>query len=211
MISDSHRLFCEGLKCLLEKNDDINVSCVAHSFNESLDGFRYSIVDIVILDLENDNDDGINLLSFIKKKNIPVKVIILTDCDDISLYIKADEYNVNGYLLKNILCEELIKAINDVNLGKRYIQSSILPSINNYLINKDLDRDKLNSLTNRELEILKMISIGGKNIDIANKMNISERTVKNHLSHIFDKIGVSDRTQAAVFAIKNNIVSIVNK
>lgn len=211
MIVDGHSLFYEGLKCLLEKDNLINVSCNATSYNESLECLRSSIVDLILLDIDIDNRDGIRLLSFIRKKNIPVKVIILTGCDDIDYVIKADELRVDGYLLKSISFKELLVAIEEVNSGNRYIQPSLIPVINNYLIKKDFDKDKIDSLTSREIEILKMIAIGGKNIDIANKMNITERTVKNHLSHIFDKIDVKDRTQAAVFAIKNNLIDITNK
>ena len=111
----------------------------------------------------------------------------------------------NGYLLKTITTDELFTAIHDVYGGIDYIQPDLLPYLNNYLINKDIDREKINLLTARELELLKMIASGKKNLEIATTLNISERTVKNHLSHVFDKLKVADRTQAAVFAIRNNL------
>lgn len=208
MVVDNHRLFYEGIKLLLEKENLIHVSCYATSFNESLECLRSSIVDLVLLDINVDNRDGLRLLSFIRKKSIPVKIIVLTGNDDIEFVIKADELDVDGYLLKSISSAVLLDAINDVMNGNRYIQPALIPAINNYLVNNDSDGDKLISLTSREYEILKMIAFGKKNIEIANEMNISERTVKNHLSHIFDKIDVNDRTQAAVFAIKNGVINI---
>ena len=115
---------------------------------------------------------------------------------------------IDGFILKSTNSNEFFNAIDGILSGKKYIQSELIPIINNYLIKKDMDSEKINLLTTRELQILKMISHGGKNIEIANKMNISERTVKNHLSHIFEKIEVKDRTQAAVFAIRNNIIEL---
>ena len=92
--------------------------------------------------------------------------------------------------------------------GENYIQPKLIPSLNNYLVHKDVEVDKIKSLTRREMDVLKLMAVGGFNKDIAAKLNISERTVKNHISNIFKKIEVTDRTQAAVFAIKNNLVSI---
>ena len=84
----------------------------------------------------------------------------------------------------------------------------MIPTLNNQLVNRDTDKDKISSLTNRELEVLIQVANGMFNKEIATNLNISERTVKNHISNIFKKIDVSDRTQAAVFAIKNNIIKL---
>lgn len=92
--------------------------------------------------------------------------------------------------------------------GESYIQSSLIPALNSRLIARDVDKEKIDSLTKRELEVLVQVANGMFNKEIANTLNISERTVKNHLSNIFRKIEVSDRTQAAVFAIKNDIIKL---
>ena len=92
--------------------------------------------------------------------------------------------------------------------GESYIQPKLIPALNKRLVTRDIDKDKINSLTDRELEVLIQVANGMFNKEIATTLNISERTVKNHVSNIFKKIGVSDRTQAAVFAIKNDIVKI---
>ena len=92
--------------------------------------------------------------------------------------------------------------------GENYIQASLIPALNNRLANRDIDKDKIDSLTGRELEVLIQVANGMFNKEIATNLNISERTVKNHISNIFKKIDVSDRTQAAVFAIKNNIIKL---
>ena len=99
--------------------------------------------------------------------------------------------------------------MNDIILsGESYIQASLIPSLNNNLANRDIDKDKIDSLTTREMEVLIQVANGMSNKEIATNLNISERTVKNHISNIFKKTDVSDRTQAAVFAIKNNIITL---
>ena len=115
---------------------------------------------------------------------------------------------IYGYILKDSESSELKKAIQAVLEGENYIQPSLIPALNNQLVNRDIEKDKINLLTNRELEVLIQVANGMFNKEIATNLNISERTVKNHISNIFKKIDVSDRTQAAVFAIKNNIIKL---
>ena len=92
--------------------------------------------------------------------------------------------------------------------GETYIQPSLVPALNSRLVSRDIDKEKINSLTKRELEVLIEVANGLFNKEIATSLNISERTVKNHISNIFKKIDVSDRTQAAVFAIKNDLIKL---
>jgi DNA-binding NarL/FixJ family response regulator len=92
--------------------------------------------------------------------------------------------------------------------GESYIQPSLIPALNSKMIEKNRDADKIDGLTKRELEVLKLLAIGMYNKEVAENLEISERTVKNHVSNIFKKLEVTDRTQAAVFAIRNNLISI---
>ena len=103
---------------------------------------------------------------------------------------------------------EVLQDINCIMQGETYIQPSLVPALNNRLVSRDIDKEKINSLTKRELEVLIEVANGMFNKEIATSLNISERTVKNHISNIFKKIDVSDRTQAAVFAIKNNLIKL---
>ena len=96
----------------------------------------------------------------------------------------------------------------DIMNNDSYIHPRLIPALNSRLINRDMDKEKLKSLTRREVEILAQVASGMFNKEIANNLGISERTVKNHISNIFKKIDVSDRTQAAVFAIRNNIINL---
>ncbi|MCR4748520.1 MAG: response regulator transcription factor [Lachnospiraceae bacterium] len=206
MLLDDHKIFRESLKLLLETNKNFKVVFDASDEAGFIKGLRYNDVDIILLDITMPGRDGFYYLDFIRKKNVNVKVIMLTMHIEVEYLVKATEMNVDGYLLKSAGSEELFRAIYDVYNGEDYIQPDLIPYLNNYLINIDSDKEKIKLLTARELELLAMIASGRKNIEIATSMNISERTVKNHLSHIFDKLEVSDRTQAAVFALKNNIL-----
>ena len=136
------------------------------------------------------------------------KVIVLTIHNEIEYLIKALEIGCDGFILKDSDFDTLKKAIFSVYSGETYIEPSLMPLLNSSLAERDVLKEKVSDLTRREMEVLKMIASGAFNKEIALTLNISERTVKNHVSNIFKKIGVSDRTQAAVFAIKNNIISI---
>ena len=163
---------------------------------------------ILLLDINMPKKNGIEVLEEIKKRNLDVKVLILTVHNEIEYLMKAIEIGVDGYILKDSESSELKKAINLIIGGESYIQPKLIPALNKRLVTRDIDKDKINSLTDRELEVLIQVANGMFNKEIATTLNISERTVKNHVSNIFKKIGVSDRTQAAVFAIKNDIVKI---
>ena len=152
--------------------------------------------------------NGIEVLKEIRKKDTGLKVLMLTVHNEVEYLIKAIEIGVDGYILKDSESAELKKAIFAVAEGEKYIQPSLIPALNAKLINKDEDKDKIEQLTKRELEVLAKVAKGMFNREIAISLNISERTVKNHISNIFKKIQVSDRTQAAVFAIRNDIIKI---
>ena len=164
--------------------------------------------DMILLDINMPEMNGLDVLQHIRKNKIKVKVIILTVHNEIEYLLKANDLNVDGYILKDSESEILKNAIYSVNNGENYIQPELIPLLNSTMIHKDIDKEKIDSLTKREVEVLKSISAGLLNKEIAINLGISERTVKNHISNIFKKIDVADRTQAAVFAIKNNIVKL---
>ena len=134
--------------------------------------------------------------------------MVLTVHNEVEYLLKAVDIGVDGYIMKDAEFAELKNAINCIMQGETYIQPSLVPALNNRLVSRDIDKEKINSLTKRELEVLIEVANGMFNKEIATSLNISERTVKNHISNIFKKIDVSDRTQAAVFAIKNNLIKL---
>ena len=187
MLADDHVLMREGIRQLLEFDGSISV--VAEDINMPV-------------------MNGIEVLQEIKKKNISVKVLVLTVHNEVEYLLKAVDIGVDGYIMKDAESAELKNAIYSIMNGDTYIQPSLVPALNSRLVSRDVDKEKINSLTKRELEVLIEVANGMFNKEIATSLNISERTVKNHISNIFKKIDVSDRTQAAVFAIKNNLIKL---
>ncbi len=208
MIADDHNLIREGLKQLLEFDGSMEIISEASNGVECLDKLQDTIPDVLLLDINMPEKNGLEVLEEIKKIKYEVKVLILTVHNELEYLLKAVDIGVDGYILKDSESAELKKAINAILAGENYIQASLIPALNNRLANRDIDKDKIDSLTGRELEVLIQVASGMFNKEIATSLNISERTVKNHISNIFKKIDVSDRTQAAVFAIKNNIIKI---
>ena len=208
MLVDDHALIREGIKKLLEFDDSIEVIEQASDGYECLEKLKTNRPDILLLDINMPKMNGIEVLEALKAKKDPVKVLILTVHSEVEYLVKAVDIGANGYILKDSGSAELKKAIIDIINNDSYIQPSLIPALNSRLINRDLDKERLKSLTKREVEILAQVASGMFNKEIANNLGISERTVKNHISNIFKKIDVSDRTQAAVFAIRNNIINL---
>ena len=208
MLADDHVLMREGIKQLLEFDGSIEVICEANDGEECLQKLKLNQPHVLLLDINMPKMNGIEVLEEIKRQSINVKILILTVHSEVEYLIKAVDTDVDGYLLKDAESSELKRAINMVMDDKRYIQPKLVPVLNNRLVARDVDKDRVASLTNRELEVLAQVANGMFNKEIAISLNISERTVKNHISNIFKKIDVSDRTQAAVFAIKNDIIKL---
>lgn len=208
MIVDDHVMIKEGIKHLLELNENIHVIAMASDGNECISILKDKIPDIVLLDINMPNCNGFDTLAKIKKINKKCKTIMLTVHNEIEYLMKAIDMEADGYILKKSAFHELLDAIYEVINNKIYIQPDMIPLLNSKMIKKNDDKLKIELLTNRELEVLVLLSEGMFNKNIADRLSISERTVKNHISNIFKKIEVADRTQAAVFAIRNNLIHI---
>lgn len=206
IIADDHMMIREGLKQLLELDGTMKVIAEANDGEECLNLLNKKIhPDILLLDINMPKKNGIEVLEYIKQNKIPVKVLILTVHNEVEYLLKAVDIGIDGYLLKDFSYDELKEAIDVIISGNTYIQPSLLPALNESMEDYALDKEKIEWLTKRELDVLRLISKGCSNKKISDELTISERTVKNHISHIFRKIDVEDRTQAAVFAIRNKI------
>ena len=210
MFTDDHEMIREGIKALIEFDSKIHVVLQANSAKDCISKLekKDKQIDVLLLDINMPDKSGLELIPEIKKINKKIKILLLTVHKEIEYLIEALDKGVNGYILKDSPSSELIKAINIIYNNEEYIQPELIPFLNSALINIDEDKIKVKSLTKRELEVLIFVAKGNFNKDIAISLNISERTVKNHISNIFRKIDVEDRTQAAVFAIKNNLIKI---
>ena len=208
MITDDHSMIREGLKNLLELDGDIKVICEAENGEDCLEKLKTVTPDVLLLDINMPKMNGLEVLKKLKDNKSKVKVLVLTVHNETEYLMKAVEIGINGYVLKDSESAELKKAIFTVAEGESYIQPSLIPALNAKMIETNKDAEKIKSLTKRELDVLKLLAVGMYNKEVGKRLEISERTVKNHVSNIFKKLGVTDRTQAAVFAIRNNLVQI---
>ncbi|MBQ7863071.1 MAG: response regulator transcription factor [Lachnospiraceae bacterium] len=208
IIADDHSMIREGLKQLLELDGDIQVIGEAGNGEECLELLKNIKPDIILLDINMPIMNGLKLLEVLRNSKYKnQKVLILTIHNEVEYLLKAVDIGVEGYVLKDADSSILKKAIYKVCSGENYIDSSMVPLMNERIA-QEKEKAEEDKLTRREIEVLKLLAEGLFNKEIAYKLSISEKTVKNHVSNIFKKIGVFDRTQAAVYAIKNNIVEI---
>ena len=205
VIADDHVMFREGLKQILELDEKINVVAEASDGAECIEVLQNarqeSEPDVLLLDIAMPGMNGFQVVDVLKKSGNVIPILILTTSNEMDYLIHAIDLGVDGYLLKECGTAELKKAIFTIVDGKSYIQPNLVP-----LLQQTMKKKKLDSLTDREGELLKLLSDGMSNKDIAERLSLSERTVKNHLSSIFKKLEVVDRTQAAVFAIRNHFI-----
>ena len=205
VIADDHVMFREGLKQILELDEKINVVAEASDGAECIEVLQNarqeSEPDVLLLDIAMPGMNGFQVVDVLKKSGNVIPILILTASNEMDYLIHAIDLGVDGYLLKECGTAELKKAIFTIADGKSYIQPNLVP-----FLQQTMKKKKLDSLTDREGELLKLLSDGMSNKDIAERLSLSERTVKNHLSSIFKKLEVVDRTQAAVFAIRNHFI-----
>ncbi|HKL78832.1 MAG TPA: response regulator transcription factor [Mobilitalea sp.] len=209
IIADDHSMVREGIKQLLELDGDIIVNGEAGDGRQCIDLLSRVQTDVLLLDINMPNMNGLQVLQYLREQKKPIKVLILTIHNEVEYLVRAVEIGVDGYVLKDSDSVVLKKAIFNIYNGETFIQPELTPILKERLREKStLSSSYDDSLTRREIEVLKLLAEGLFNKEIAYMLNISEKTVKNHVSNIFKKISVSDRTQAAVYAIKNNFVDL---
>ncbi len=208
MIADDHSMVREGIKQLLELDGDILVTSEASNGKQCIELLDENRTDVLLLDINMPLMNGLQVLQYIRENRLKVKVLILTIHNEVEYLMRAVELGVDGYVLKDSDSSVLKKAIFCVNRGEAYIQPELTPILKMKLEEKNNQMNEDGALTKREIEVLKLLAEGLFNKEIAYMLAISEKTVKNHVSNIFKKINVSDRTQAAVYAIRNNLVEL---
>lgn len=210
-IADDHAMVREGLKQILELEDDIEVVAQASNGEEALDIARKKQPDVILMDINMPGMNGLEAIKEIKDEKVPSKIIVLTIHEDREYLFKTLHMGAEGYVLKDADPNVLIEAIRSVNSGEAYIQGNmtkeLVKEFKRVTVNENKEKSENNNLTSREKEVLELIAEGLINREIAKRLYISEKTVKNHVSNIFKKLNVSDRTQAAIYAYKNNITS----
>ncbi len=208
LIADDHSMVREGLKQLIELEEDIEVVAQAGNGIEAIEKIEAYKPDIVLLDINMPVMNGLEVIQRLKDTGINTSILMLTIHNEVEYLYKAEEIGIQGYVLKDSEADVLIKAIHQIYNGDVYIQPSMAAKLHRRMNGKPEYNEATELLTKREVEVLKLITEGMLNKEIADRLGISEKTVKNHISNIFKKIDVSDRTQAAVFAIKNKVVDV---
>lgn len=205
IIADDHVILRDGIKQLLEYDGNMEVIAEVCDGVDCIDKVKTLNPDLLLLDINMPKKNGMEVLKEIRSQGLKTKILMLTVHDEVEYLMKALDVGVDGYILKEAGFAELKEAIATLLRGEKYIQPEMVPLVNNRLVSYNTDKDKLNSLSKRELEILRCLSKGFSNKDISTSLDIREQTVKNHIASIFKKIDVNDRTQAAVFALKNDL------
>ncbi|HHW48013.1 MAG TPA: response regulator transcription factor [Clostridiaceae bacterium] len=210
MIADDHPLVRQGIKQILELEEDIVVIGQASNGNEAVKIARECKPDVILMDINMPVANGIQAIKELRQGQNQFKIIVLTIHEDREYLFKTLQLGAEGYVLKDAEPYVLIDAIRNVYQGQTYIQANmtkeLVKEFNRVTLNEKANNDH-NKLTAREIEVLELIAKGMINKEIAKQLYISEKTVKNHVSSIFKKLNVSDRTQAAIYAFKNNIKS----
>ncbi|WP_027309526.1 response regulator transcription factor [Caloramator sp. ALD01] len=205
LIADDHTLIREGLEKIIGLEDNMKIEFKCRDGREALEYIFKNKIDVALLDINMPNLTGIDVLKNIKSKNIDIKTIILTVESDKNILFEAIEVGADGYILKDSASDEIVEAINTVYGGEKYIDKSLVSLIFNRIKSKEERTCIFDKLSKREVEVLLYISRGFSNKEIAEKLFLSEKTVKNYATNLFLKIGVNDRVQAALLAVQNNI------
>ena len=203
LIVDDQAIICDGIGKLLEGEREIEVAGKAYSGEEAIEKADRLKPDVVLMDIRMPGIDGVEATKAIKASNPSIQIIAISVYEEDDLIMRMFQAGAVGYILKDISLENLIRAIRNVYKGNTMINSKISRRLLKMLVT---DHNITEDLTDRETEILREISSGKSNKEIGERFFISESTVKTHISHIFQKIGVKSRAEAVSYGIKKGLI-----
>jgi DNA-binding NarL/FixJ family response regulator len=204
LIADDHHVVRRGLAFFLKTQKDIEIIGEAGNGREAVELARTLNPDLILMDLVMPEMDGIQATKMIKTEIPEIKIMMLTSFSDQDHVIPALEAGASGYQLKDIEPDELIQCIKKIMNGENQLHPKATSHLLANLSNKEINL--IEQLTKRELDVLKEIARGKSNKEIASSLFITEKTVKTHVSNLLGKLELADRTQAALFAVKNQLV-----
>ena len=208
VIIDDHPLIRKGLKSAFSLEESIEVVGEATNSKDGLALLKKCPTDLAIVDLRLGEESGLNLIETALEQQVNCKFVILTSSTSEADFVKAKEIGVEGYLLKEALPEELLHGSQLIYKGRKYYDPSVFDFIMNAESSPEND-SHIELLTPKEKEILIELGKGRSNKDISKAMYISEFTVKKHISQIFSKLDLADRTEAALYANAKGLVKYV--
>lgn len=211
LVADDHPLFREGLRSFIDLQDDMEIIGEAGNGIEAVEKAFVLTPDVVIMDIKMPELDGISAAKQIRAKHPGIGIVVLTTFEqeyEITECIKA---GINSYLLKDAPPQDLLKAIRGISRGESLIDPKIAFKIvvgfSGYLSRGSIE-EVYQDFTRRELQVLKMVAAGLSDAEIARKLFISQTTVRTHLSNIYQKLGVSNRTKAALHALRYGLIEL---
>lgn len=211
LLADDQDILVEGLKLILGMEQDIEITGTVNNGKKAYEACKWKKPDVVLMDIQMPELNGVEATAMIKKDFPDIKIIVLTTFNDDQYIYDALKNGASGYLLKDTSPSEIAKAVRTVYNGGALIQSEVAVKVIDkfsQLANKTVDKiidKRAELLTEREIEILRLIADGKNNKEIADQLFLSQGTVKNHITRVLIKLDLRDRTQLAVFALKNDL------
>jgi DNA-binding NarL/FixJ family response regulator len=210
LLADDHLVVLQGLRALLESEGDIEVVGEATDGLEAMMLLEKLLPDVLVMDLMMPNLNGLETARRIKKKGLPVKVVVLSMHESEPYVVQALKYGVMGYIPKDSSSEELVDAIRQVAKGQRYLNAVISDRVIDSLITR-MDSgglDPYDTLTSRERAVFQMVAEGESNSEIGQRLSISPRTVETHRANMMRKLGLKTQTDVVRYAIRRGILSL---
>ena len=212
LIADDHALFRESLSSMLERIEDIQVVGHVSTGEEAIKQAKSLRPDVILMDICMPVVDGIEATRKIKSEGNNIAIIVVTMCDDDKSLFDAIKSGANGYFLKSDSVSNLIKNIRAVAKGEVLLSSAIAPRLLNEFARVAKNHEKFESqnsiLTSREKDVLDLMAAGFGNKQIARKLFISEKTVRNHISNLYRKLSCNSRSQAVLAAVRAGIICV---
>jgi two-component system, NarL family, nitrate/nitrite response regulator NarL len=208
LVADDHAIFRDGLRKLLEVADDVTIVGEASNGVECVKMLAKFKPDILLLDLRMPEKDGLGVLEEVNFDSLPTRVIVLTAAEDDRDVVRAMRLGARGVVLKQSASDLLLKSIRKVADGEIWLDNRMTAEVIDAFkkSSESGQRREKPLLSDREKEIVQLVAQGFRNREIGEKLFISEQTVKNHLHNIFDKLGVSDRLELALYAIHHRLI-----
>ncbi len=200
LLAEDHAVVREGLAAILNRKEDMTVVGEAENGRQAVEIYRWQQPDIVLMDLRMPELAGVEAITQIRAEFADARIIILTTYDTDEDIYQGLQAGAKGYLLKDATSKELVNAIRMVYQGQKYIPPEVALKL--------VERIEFSDLTARELEVLYLLVNGKKNQEISAALSITEATVKFHINNILNKLGVKDRTQAVITALKRGLARI---
>ncbi len=199
LVLDDHPIARQGLESVIKLHRPDEETVQAGTVKEAIDLTKEKSIDSVFVDLNLHNESGFDFLEWIQSQNKNIKTFVITSSSSESDFVKAKNMGIDAYILKDAFIDDIMYSLRVVDRGGKFYSSDLMANVGN----TSEDDKRIDTLTRRELEVALLLREGYSNAKIANKLSISEGTVKKHISNIFSKLEIYNRTEALVFVEKH--------